>query len=738
MTNRQFALLSKKLIVSPLAVSTAITLSACGGGGSSSSGSNQNGNDSSQDTVVSSEITFPADNINLSGANYITVSGKVSVGNGSEPITNHGANISVNGVVAEFQSASSPYWSANIPVEFGDSEITVNLTKADGTTEIDTINLQNTPDLSNTKATAFDPATNTIFFAANKPLNFYSLNLDSQIVSKLYSENSEENTDSILVKAMAFNSSNNQLIVVDGENDRLIGINTETGQREIIAEEVAEGTWREETNADLAIDNARNIAYVATRSAIYPVDLTTGNSNGSLHTGHLNTFQGINIAYDATSNGLVIVQVDESIANIRFFDLNEHTTEVLQSQFQAGWADSEWNSITSIGNNQYFICNYARGSFLFNVQTNELSSLNFTTEDPSLDSCATHDFEYDINQNRLLATSVNEDDGLIAWDLETNTTSSIYSNISTAGSGDLIDRNTYDIAVDSDNHRAYTITEVGNLFSINLQNGETTKILENISNTEDYEGRNNYSVYGLEYSNNQLIVKAAGGISKEDIFLSIDIESNTIESLYSSEQFEANYAHPAYLYDYTYDVENNRVLFSGSKDGNHDIINLNWLDLETGMIEELRSDTYGFNEEQEFQPIELHALSNIDVDNNRVITGDKNNGIIKSIDINTGEVTTIVREDDPRTRVIHSVSSLAADFDNNRVLILDETQESLYWVDITNGAITLINTNGIDLNDSRTVSVDFDKQVAYIIKRGGVIVSVDLNSGNSAVLSKQR
>ena len=740
--------------------------SACGGG---SSGTNNPGGTSGSGGPVQVEnhITFPSHNSNIEGQTEITVSGKVTPVREGRSLDNHGAEVLVNGVRASFRSASSAYWSVKIPASLGDNEIEVSLTNADGAVDQSSITVQNIPDFGNIKASAFDASKSVMYFGDMNDGDIYQYDLNNNNMSVLYSAQNEGSLGGIWPVSMVFDDVQQRILVMDSLQQRLISIDAITGQGVEHARFGGVSLWGEWTIADLALDSANQVAYVADQQHIYPVNLVSNTLENRLEMDMpiwFDVHEGWAIEYDEHTHSLIVVVPPLDLINtgggIYTYDLNTATfTRIFASysDIDSGFFSFNDFDVVMTGQDTVVVCEW-HGLVQINLQSQERTVLQTNTgadNDPVYACDDSINFHYDSELNRLVYNKWN---GIGTFNLGDETSNDLFSLGVQSGAGeDLIRIDTF--ALDFEHNQGFLVLADSSIVQVSLEDGNKSAL---ISSTAERESDEYYRAFSFALYDSGLLMfmdtydvwpevfSPMGNID----FIQVDVNTHSQVSIFdwlndsdysvplepSDFLQEAPWVHSAVL-----DSQRNTLLFSGSNtDLQYGAIYS--LNLATQEQQEIHFKTYGYDETiGDFLPQSRPVISGVD-GNNRVIVGDAD-GTISRLNIDSHEIEVIVGADDVREPELLSIVDVELDRTGNRVLVLDNYLAALIWVDLDSGSRTVVSGSGVgegpNLDGVLDLQLDIDNQRAYVVHNQyhvygeavGELIMIDLTSGDRAIVA---
>ena len=223
----------------------------------------------------SASVIFPPSNA-ITEAPSITVRGQASNASG----------VTVNGVSASSTDGFAN-WTAVVPLGAGENTLTVSTTDAAANTrDAATVNIESKPIFTDTDTMAFDSTNNSLLLADAVTSNLIAVDSATGNTSILSSPTvpNSNNGDAFFPGGIAIDSSNNRALIANGtsSNPTIFAVDLDTGEKTILSNNTVPDTFNPfNSPGRIVLDtiNSNNRALVVDygiNPKIMSVDLTTG------------------------------------------------------------------------------------------------------------------------------------------------------------------------------------------------------------------------------------------------------------------------------------------------------------------------------------------------------------------------------------------------------------------------------------------------------------------------------
>ena len=775
---------SARNLVNVCLLAVVFSLSACGGSGSSP-------------VQVTNQITFPTDGSITGGETEISVSGKIDPVEDGDSLENHGVQVSVNGIEAQFESPSSPFWTVKVPATIGSNVISVDYIDADSSNEHLSVSVNNVPNLHKLSATAYDPVLDVMYLAGTRS-RVYKFDFSSnEMTALIVPEYSETNyfTDPA---AMVFDEVNRRLLLVDSWARMLFSVDVETGDViELLDLSTVIGrspAWY--TAVDITLDAANQTAYISDVNEIHPINLRENLIEDDLDLGlefRASDGQRLSIEYDADLHRLFVIVPYVSNPSLDrglyAFDLQSQTTQVLSGGGYDPTTGSEFtimeSDIVPVGSNSLYVCN-RNGLVEFDLGSEEILPVVEYVE--SYEFCdSENNFYLDSIRNRLVYKAGSE---LKTFDFDDMEESDLFSSDIRVSDGD-VPQGIGSMTLDAENDRLLLVDTFRDIYELDLKTNTYNMLLENI---EESEWRRDISYFDLRYNDGTLMFRRPEWSESLEIS-SVDLATGEFQSVFRwtythrSNVFNSDTEFPVvpfseifnsvgvpfssglpsdvepvffgttyyegteedgfegHLYfdntqivDYLYDDKNNALLISTVHYSDNGF---------AGSVTALYKFDIGANELHQFQNeyfshdevVVVSILNDLYPDDNEVLVSRYKEQDWASFNLLSNEFSSVSVSDHLGANDSYVYLDMVFDEQKNRVWVYDANLYGMRWIDLATGDTELVSgmTKGAGPAEALSnIVIDLEKQLAYGLQGAYPsyeIFVVDLQSGSSAVHS---
>jgi len=514
------------------------------------------------------------------------------------------------------------------------------------------------------------------------------------------------------IKSIRIDEANNRaLILKNGQPKGIVSVDLNTGDRTILSDRNtpnAENLFGLGNSANLAVDSANNIAYVADGNAglIYKVDLATGARSIFLDRTSSNSLieEPVDLFYEESKNRLVVFDDGNNILLQVDLATNELSLISKVHNSNTNIYSAEINSLAYDASGNRLLSNSFRGGRVGRTHVisvdSELSEISQLATAPYISNSTFQGIALD-SENNILYFEEGFSDAVFAYDLETEDV----SLISSPGHPNYtnIPGNLTSVKFDSANNRLVALDlSSAALYAIDIAAGARTLISDN-GTPNAVNPMSGPFTMDEDFANNRVFVV---DYIAESLF---EVNTITGERTLISGPTTPDTVNPFdFLRAVAYDSGNSRFYVADS--GVKAII---VVDAATGARTILSDNTTPDTN----NPFSTPSGIQLDLSNNRILVSDRGTDQLLAVDLTTGARTELFTVDSPERFVFDSV--------NNRAIVSASSPSGLFMYDFGTSFLSSIEPEETSYSFDYMTVDDENNQVFAL---DGGIFSIDLSS----------